>query len=357
MKNTWNSQIVGRIPNSNDLKINIGINDFGKEVIENSKIEIKNILSWKSKKKLLIIWPCSADFEESLLEYGSFIKSLRDKYSSNIEIVMRFYTGKPRTIWWWKWLSNSNPWDEANIVDWITNSRILAIKLIEMWIPLADEMLHPQLSSFFDDIYSYLAIWARSTENQYHREVASWSDIPIGFKNPTSGDIETMVNSISAWQNPSDYTLWDDIYKSSWNNFSHGILRWWRIGWKNFSNYWTDDISLLGDMLTKWKVKNPAFIVDTNHENSNKDHKKQIKIMKSVFDNLKILSNDNSDVLEFFKWFMVESYLFEWRQNWTDSEQDLVKWLSLTDPCIWKEQTEEFVYQLSENIKKLNQSD
>lgn len=344
MKLTW------KLPSEVEVKESHPLTEESEKTIRDSRKELSHILTGKSDKKVLIIGPCSADYIEPLSKYAEKISEFRKKYWDKIEIIMRFYTWKPRTVWWWKWLSNSTPGGEANISKWIMESRELAVYLIEKYkIPLADEMLHPQFANLFNDIYTYLAIWARSTENQYHREVASWLEpIAIWFKNPTSWDIQTMVNSILAWQKASSFTIWDSIYDSSWNNLSHWILRWWRINDINISNF--DIESLRKTHLTlieKWVI-NPWFIVDTNHENSNKRYKEQINIMIAVLESISKLKNEWINISDTFKWFMVESYLFDGRQDWPkdNNPNSITKWLSLTDPCIWIDETERFIEEM-----------
>lgn len=346
---TLNSKLVAKLPTAQEIKQEFPLTSTWKKVVSHSRDEIGKILSGKSKKKILIIGPCSADFQDSLQTYARFISDARSLYSDKIEIVMRFYTWKPRTVWGWKWISNSAPGDKPDIARWIIDSRNLAITLIEKYkIPLADEMLHPQLVNMFDDIYSYQAIWARSTENQYHREVASGVDFPIWFKNSTSWDIDVMTNSIAAGQTPSSYVVWDTVYDSRWNNFSHGILRWWRVNGVNHSNYSEHDLLHTSQLLIKKWIKNPGFIIDTNHENSNKKYESQIDIMMEVFDTIEKLMTKWIDVSEHFKWFMTESYLVDGRQDWPkdDDESKIVRGCSLTDPCIWLEKTKLFLEEM-----------
>ncbi len=348
-----NNKLIWKLPTHLEIKDELPLSQDWKKVVENAKNEVKKIIWWNTNKKVIILWPCSADFKESLEEYASFISEMREKYNDKIEIIMRFYTWKPRTIWGWKWLSNSRPGEDANIVRWIMDSRELAINLIEKYkVPLADEMLHPQLYGMFSDIYSYLAIWARSSENQWHREVASGSSIPSGFKNPQSWDIDVMTNSIKAWQTASTYTIMDSVYESTWNMYSHWILRWWRMNNENFSNYGMDELELTWNFLIKKWITNPAFIVDTNHENSNKQFEKQIEIMMAVFDNIEKLKNKWVDITPYFKWFMTESYIYDWRQDWPkdDDASKITKWCSLTDPCIWLEKTRVFLEEMYNRI-------
>lgn len=309
---------IWKISQIKNLKKSFFLSKEWKTKVKKSRKILEDILLGKSEKKILIIGPCSIDFNTSIFEYAFFLNELKEKYSDKLEIIMRFYTGKPRSTIWWKWILHSKPWKEANLKTWIKYSRSLAIELIEKYnMNLADELLYPELSSRLWDLYSYMAIWARSSENQFHREVASWLPFPIWIKNPCSWDIITMNNWVLAAKNSSTYLLERNIYETSGNSFTHGILRWWR-DWPNYK-----------------EAKNitSPIIVDCNHSNSWKKPEKQIEIMKETM----WYKNKN------IKWFMVESYLYEWRQ---DYKKWLKKWLSLTDPCIWKEKTQEFIEKL-----------
>jgi 3-deoxy-7-phosphoheptulonate synthase len=349
------------------IKTHIPISTAWQEIVQNSTYRLKSIFSWKSNRKALIIWPCSADFEESLYEYAEFIASLREQYSDKIEFIMRFYTGKPRTVWGWKGLQNSNPWEEPDMIEGIKNSRRIAINIIEKyWLPLADEMLHSSLADYFNDIYSYLAVWARSTENQSHREVWSGLEMPVGYKNPTSWDIKTMTNSIRAAQTPSTYHILKQVYNSSGNSFAHGILRGWNIpNFDMLSNEEKEAIQNIYGANEKWVfpnyslkyiqqafnltqkgVKNPWIIIDGNHDNSWKVPEKQIEIIKSVFESIK----GNKELENFVKWFMVESYLYDGRQEYDPNESLIIKWKSLTDPCIGKKWTKKLIKEIYKNI-------
>jgi len=370
---------------SKKIPIDIDQKDF----ISKSTNSIKDILSWKSSKKILIIWPCSADFEQSLYEYAKNISIFREEYWDKLEIVMRFYTWKPRTIWWWKGLINSFPWEKPDLNKWLLKTREIALNIIKKYkIPLADEMLYPDLSQRFQDIYSYMALWARSSENQFHREVASWLNIPIWIKNSTSWDIESMINSIKASRQPSVYNINSKIYNTSWNLYTHWILRWGRLGANVYNKILKNNINDIYNILkTKNSIEiqkdeifellktdksiniknfdlidmeffynyinknwdNISFLVDCNHENSNKNHLEQIEVVKSVFKNLDILKNKWIDIYKYFKWFMVESYLYDWRQDF-DSVNNCKKWLSLTDPCIWIKNTQKLIKEIYNSI-------
>lgn len=325
---------IWKLSQTKRLKKQISLNKYWKQKIKESRNRIQDILLWKSDRKLLIIWPCSVDFEESIFEYASFIKELKEKYSDKLEIVMRFYTGKPRTTVWWKGLSYSNPWEEVNIRKQINKCRNIAIRLIQDYdMSLADELLYPELSSKFWDLYSYMAVWARSSENQLHREVSSWLWFPIWLKNPTSWDLNIAVNSLKASLLPHEYILERNIYKTSGNPYSHIILR----GWNIWPNYKEEDLKKTSELMDKSVIKDKSIIIDCNHDNSKKDHLKQIEILKEVM-------NQKNEII---KGFMIESYLHDWKQNF---EKWCKKWLSLTDPCIWKENTKKLIEILHNNI-------
>lgn len=313
---------IWKLPQVKNLRKSLFLSKTWRQKVKESISRLQNIISWKLDKKILIIWPCSADFDSSLFEYAWFLKEMKEKYSDKLEIVMRFYTGKPRTTVWWKGILHSEPGKSADLKSWIKHSRKTAIKLIEDYnMSLADELLYPELSSRLWDLYSYMAIWARSTENQFHREVASWLIFPVWIKNPTSWDLSIMNNSIIAAKASSNYVMERVIYETSGNSSAHGILRWWST-WPNFSEA---------------KDYSSPLIVDCNHENSGKDPNKQIEIMKEVM----WYKNDN------IKGFMVESYLFDGRQDYSGTCK---KWLSLTDPCTGKENTKKFIKELYDLI-------
>lgn len=341
-------KLIWKLLSPYDLKNKIPLSESWSQSVDKNRQELKDIITWKSDKKILIIWPCSADFEDSLMKYAWFLSEMQKKVEDKIKIVMRFYTGKPRTVWGWKWLQNSSPWEIPNLVTWIENSRKIAVNIIERYnLPLADELLHPQLIEHIEDIYSYFAIWARSSENQFHREVASGISFPVWLKNPTSGDIKFMINSIQASLAPSVYAIWNSVYETTWNNYSHGILRWW----SNWPNYELENIKQVYDLMNERKIKNKALIIDTNHDNSWKKYERQNQIMWEVMTSI----SGKKELSNLVKWFMVESYLFDDRQDLPCYPRawhgELKHWLSLTDPCIWKEKTEKLIMDLYEMIK------
>ncbi len=331
---------IRTLPTVEEIKNKYPLSNDWKSVVSQWIQDFQNILSWKDKRKVLVIWPCSADFEESLCKYAEFLAKLNEKYSDKILFLMRFYTGKPRTVGWWKWLSYSNPWEEPDLIKWMENTRRIAVKLIETYkIPLAEEMLHPEMSDYFDDIYSYQVVWARSVENQYHREVMSGIDCPAWLKNHTLWDLQFMVNAIAAANLPSSYvTALGEVYETSGNEYAHwihrGAERWG-------TNYDLESIQTSYDLMCKRNVINKAVVVDCNHDNSKKQPLMQTEIMTAALDAI----SWNDILTEFVKGFMIESYLYDGRQDVEDFST-VKKWLSMTDPCIGKEGTKNLVERL-----------
>lgn len=347
-------EVLWPIISAEALKEKVPITDKAQIVIDETKAEVQAVLDGRSNKKIMVVWPCSADFEDSLLEYAARLKTLKEEYGDQFVFVMRFYTWKPRTVGWWTWINSWPLWEIASwewsdsLNKWLEYSRKLAIKLMEeSWIGLADEMLHPHFYNHFDDIYSYLAVWARTTESPDHRQIASFSDIPFWMKNWTDWSVKTWVNSVEAAQMKYVLWVWNTAYQSNWNEYAHLVLRWGNW-WK--SNYQIEFIQeAYDDMIARW-IENPAVIIDLNHENSWKNPLKQIEIMKEVIASLEW----NEDLQRFVKWFMIESYIFDGRQD-IPADGDMTKvthWKSLTDPCLGIDWTEKLFEEALRLLKK-----
>ena len=329
-----------KLPKEKEIKKKLPLKNWEKKIIQKQIKEIKEILKRKSKKKLLIIWPCSLDFEDSILEYAKKLKKLADKVKDKILIIMRCYNAKPRTTVWWKgilynWKFNSN-W---NIIDWIYFSRNLFLKIIKIWLPIANEMLYTDIIPYYDDLLSYVVIWARNSENQQHREVASWLKIPVWFKNPTSGDFDIATNNIIAASNSNQSLIQWKFWITNWNPYSHIVIRWQKNDWISKSHIFQTSINKIDKYLKNKKLKS-MYIIDTNHDNSNQDWRKQNEIMKKI---MKLKTNN-------ITWYMTESYLFDWNQK--ISIKEIEKWkiikhgLSLTDWCIWWRKTKSLIEEL-----------
>ena len=336
---------VGKLPSVESIKDTYTLSSVWKEVVSKGIEDFQKILRWEDSRKVLVIWPCSADFEESLEEYAQFLVWLNEKYWDKILFLMRFYTGKPRTVGWWKGLSYSTPGEEPDLIKWLENTRRIAIKLIEKYrIPLAEEMLHPEMSDYFDDIYSYQVVGARSLENQYHREVMSGINCPAGLKNHTLWDLQFMVNAIAAATLPSSYVtaLWE-VYETTGNSYAHWIHRGAERG---ETNYNLGSILESYNLMEEKNIENKAIIIDCNHDNSKKNPEKQIQIMSEVMQN----TSSQPEVYDFVKWFMIESYIYDGRQDVKDFST-VKKGLSMTDPCIGLEATEMLVRELYSLVK------
>jgi len=309
--------------------------DLKKQVAKDTK-EVQDILSWKDSRKLLIIWPCSMDFREPILEYAKRLKKISDKVDDKIKVVMRAYSAKPRTTVWWKGVQFSGEfWSDSCVSNWLIYSRELMIDILKIWLPIADELLYPSRLWYFKDLISYFAIWARSSENQSHREISSLLDIPVWLKNPTSWDLVVAVNSLIAARSDQHITFWWDEWDTDWNKSSHIILRWKNFMWKSEPNYSKENVDLVEELMNKKWLKS-KIIIDLNHENSWKQCLEQPRILNESLENWEIIA-----------WFMCESYLVDWNQSAKeDNVEAIEKWKSITDPCLWWEKTEEMVNDL-----------
>jgi len=320
----------------------LNINEKEKNIIKTFRKQISDILVWKDKRKLIIIWPCSVDFEESIIEYAKKLKEISDDVKDKLLIVMRTYTAKPRTTVWWKWvLYNWELWKQWNLRDWILFVRKLYKKITEIWLPIADEMLYPSLTAINSEYLSYLAIWARSSENQEHREVASLFNIPVWIKNNTAWNIKRTVDSLESVQASHQVHLNWGFYQSDWNKLSHIILRGYNDWYKSFSNIKEWEIERYLEEINKRKLINNWIIIDANHDNSWKNISNQIE-------NIKFITYLLNTRFPLIKWYMVESYLHSWNQKINST--NLIKWKSITDPCISIIDTENIIKYIYKKI-------
>ncbi len=308
--------------------------------------EVAKVFNGESNKKLLIIGPCSADNEDSVLDYAERLAKIKDEVSEKIIIIPRVYTNKPRTTGdgYKGMLHQPDPEKKSDMLAGIIAIRHLHRRVIEeTGMFTADEMLYPENYQYLKDLLSYVAIGARSVENQQHRLVSSGIDIPVGMKNPTGGDISVMLNSVMAAQHPHTflYRGWEVV--SSGNPLAHSILRGYvnKHG-ESMSNYHYEDIEHLCQEYSKRGLTNPALIVDCNHANSGKRYKEQLRIAFEVLHSCSL----NTDIAKIFKGFMVESYIEEGCQKIGDG----VYGKSITDPCIGWADTEKFIYTMAEKL-------
>ena len=306
--------------------------------------EIRKIFEGKEDKLVLVIGPCSADNEDSVLDYISRLAKLQEKVSDKIFIIPRIYTNKPRTTGdgYKGMLHQPDPNLAPNLLKGIVSIRELHMRALkETGFSCADEMLYPDNYRYLNDILAYVAIGARSVENQEHRLTASGLDIPVGMKNPTSGDISVMMNSITAAQHSHEFIYRGWAVSSAGNPYAHAILRGY-VDEKGHSypNYHYEDLISLSNIYAEKKLMNPALIVDTNHANSGKKFEEQIRIAKEVIMNCKY----SADIKKLEKGFMIESYIEDGSQKIGDG----IYGKSITDPCLGWNKTERLVLDLAD---------
>lgn len=306
--------------------------------------QIRGVLEGKIKKFLLIIGPCSADREDAVLEYATRLRAVQEKVSDKLILVPRIYTNKPRTTGagYKGMLHQSDPHRAPDMFRGLISIRRLHIRCLEeSGFSGADEMLYPENHRYLADILSYVAVGARSAENQQHRLTASGLDVPVGFKNPTSGDLSVMLNAVTAAQSPHDFSYGGFEVQSTGNPLAHAILRGSvnRFG-TNLPNYHYEDLTELSDLYENSSLRNPAVIVDANHSNSGKRYEEQPRIAKEILHSMK----HNAGVARLVKGVMIESYLQDGCQKITES----VYGKSITDPCLGWEKSERLIYEIAE---------
>ena len=307
--------------------------------------QILDIFTGKSDKFVVIVGPCSADNEDSVCEYVERLAKINDEVSDRLMIIPRIYTNKPRTTGegYKGMLHQPQPDQAPDLLAGIIAIRKMHIRAIqESGLTSADEMLYPENRSYLDDILSYEAIGARSVENQQHRLTASGMDIPVGMKNPTSGDFSVMLNSVIAAQSSHTFIYRGMDVSTDGNDLAHVILRGGvdKYGTCN-PNYHYEDLMRLLTMYEEKHLANPAAIVDANHSNSNKQFKEQIRIVSEVLHS----RNYNPRLKTLIKGVMIESYLEEGCQS---IGTDRIYGKSITDPCLGWEDTEKLLYKIAE---------
>jgi 3-deoxy-7-phosphoheptulonate synthase len=306
--------------------------------------QIKAILSGEDDRLLIIIGPCSADNEKSVLDYISRLKSVDEKVKDKLMIVPRIYTNKPRTTGngYKGMLHQPDPNHNSDTLKGIIAIRSLHMKALrDIGYTCADEMLYSENHRYLSDLLSYVAVGARSSEDQQHRLTASGLDIPVGMKNPTGGDISVMLNSITAGQHPHTFIYRGWEVESAGNPYTHAILR----GYMNkhgqaIPNYHYEDLIHLCEVYTEEKFKNPAVIIDTNHSNSGKQYLEQTRIAKEILHSCR----HSSDVKKIVKGLMIESYI----EDGACSPKEHIYGKSITDPCLGWEKTERLLLDLAD---------
>lgn len=333
------------LPSPQELKAEYPLSDKLKELKKNRDEEIRKIFTGESDKFAVIIGPCSADNEEAVCEYVNRLAGVNGKVSEKLVLIPRIYTNKPRTTGegYKGMLHQPEPDKAPDLYAGILAIRRLHLRAMEeSGLTAADEMLYPENRSYLDDILSYEAIGARSVENQQHRLTASGMDIPVGMKNPTSGDLSVMLNSVIAAQHGHRFIYRGLDVTTEGNELAHVILRGGVDKYGTcIPNYHYEDCIRLLELYEKKELKNPAAVIDVNHSNSNKKCREQIRIVSEILHSRKT----NTDLKKLIKGVMIESYLVEGRQNISD---DMTYGMSITDPCIGWEDTEKLLYKIAE---------
>ena len=306
--------------------------------------QITRIITGESDKLMLVIGPCSADREDAVMDYIGRLREVQEKVKDRIVIVPRIYTNKPRTTGagYKGLLHQPDPEQKSDMLQGVIAIRRLHMRAInETGFSCADEMLYPENHRFLSDLLSYVAVGARSVENQQHRLTASGLDLPVGMKNPTSGDLSVMMNSITAAQSSHTFIYRNWEVESTGNPLAHAILRGY-VDSKgvNHPNYHYEDLIRLVELYADSKLANPAVIVDTNHSNSGKKYLEQIRIAKEIIHS----ARHNDDIHRLVKGLMIESYIEDGSQKSCDG----VYGKSITDPCLGWEKTERLIYDIAE---------
>lgn len=334
------------LPAPDEIKKEIPLSKAAHDAKAKRDGEIKNIFKGEDDRLLLIIGPCSADREEPVIDYIHRLARLQEKVSDKILMVPRIYTNKPRTTGdgYKGMVHQPNPDDKPDMLKGLKAIRHLHIRAItETGLSSADEMLYPENYSYLSDVLSYVAIGARSVEDQQHRLVSSCVDVPVGMKNPTSGDISVMLNSITAATHPQTFIYRGLEVVTDGNPFAHAVLRGSTDSkGRSVPNYHYEDICRLYDEYSARNLKNMGLIIDTNHSNSGKQYIEQIRICMDVLHSCRL----NNDVRSLVKGFMIESYIEDGSQPVTGT----VYGKSITDPCLGWDKTERLVLSIADAI-------
>ncbi len=340
-----NMEFYRKLPIPKDIKEQFPLTKSAKEALDARVCDIKKILSGESDKFMLIIGPCSADREDAVLDYIYRLREVEERVRDKLIIVPRIYTNKPRTTGegYKGMLHQPDPNQEPDMLKGIIAIRQLHMKAIcETGFGCADEMLYPENYRYLSDLLAYVAVGARSVEDQQHRFTASGFDIPAGMKNPTSGDISVMMNSIKAAQSSHIFLYRGWEVKTQGNEYAHAILRGYvdKQG-KSHPNYHYEDLYDLYETYMASGLENPAVIVDTNHSNSGKKYLEQVRIAKEILHSCRY----SADIHKIVKGLMVESYLEDGAQKICDNS---IYGKSVTDPCLGWEKTERLIYDIAE---------
>ncbi len=334
-----------KIPEPEEIKAEMPLPEELKKLKEDRDKLVADVITGASDKMLVIVGPCSAHAEEPVLDYVRRLGALNDEVKDRLVLVPRIYTNKPRTkgVGYKGMFSQPDPKKGEDILKGIFAIRDLNIRAMrESGLTAADEMLYPANYSYVDDLLSYVAVGARSCENQLHRLVSSGVDVSVGIKNPMSGSVLVMLNSIYAAQSGQVFKLNGWQVKTGGNPLAHAILRGAVDGYGNdIPNFHYETVMQVADGYAKSGLKNPAIIIDANHSNSGKKCRQQIRICEEVMQN-RLYDNDFKKIV---KGFMIESFIEEGNQK-----EDEVYGKSITDPCLGWEDTRRLILDIAAKV-------
>ena len=333
-----------KLPIPKEIKEMYPISPDGAAAKRRNDEVIRAVLSGESDKLLVVIGPCSADREDAVIEYISRLRPLQERVADKIVIVPRIYTNKPRTTGagYKGMLHQPNPQAQSDMLRGLISIRKLHMRAInETGFSCADEMLYPEHHRFLDDVLSYVAVGARSVEDQQHRLVASGLDVPVGMKNPTGGDLSVMMNALKAAQSGHMFIYRNWEVESKGNPFAHAILRGYVDSHGiTHPNYHYEDLAHLCALYKESGLSNPAVLIDTNHCNSGKKFGEQVRISKEVLHS----TRHSEEIHALVKGLMIESYLVDGCQK----PEEGVYGKSITDPCLGWEKTERLILDLAD---------
>lgn len=337
-------EFIRKLPTPAEIKEMLPLSEELAEMKARRDAEITAVLTGESSKFLVIIGPCSADNEDSVCDYVNRLAKVSEKVKDKLILIPRIYTNKPRTTGeGYKGIVHQpDPEKKPDFLAGLMAMRKMHIRaMAETGLTAADEMLYPENYRYLSDILSYVAIGARSVEDQHHRLTVSGFDVAAGMKNPTSGDLSVMLNSVYAAQHPHSFIYRGWEVNTTGNPLAHTILRGaTNKHGNNIPNYHYEDLNLLLEMYNKMDLKNPACVIDANHSNSGKKFEQQIRIVKEVMHSRKF----SPDIHKLVKGVMIESYIEEGCQKVGGG----VYGKSITDPCLGWADSERLIYEIAE---------
>lgn len=346
-----NYQILQKLPDKQKLLDKYPVSTAAKHKILQDRQEIKNIISGNDDRLIIIVGPCSAWPAQAVIEYAHKLQEFNQKLHKKLKIIMRMYTQKSRTTNGWAGAINQpNPFLKPNLEEGLYYSRKMMLDVINLGLPIADECLFTHNSHTFEELLSWFAIGARSSENHEHRIFASKASCPVGMKNPTHGALEIAINSVIAAQSPHIGVINNEVVQTFGNPYAHLVLR----GSDKKPNYSLANLVIIEQYMRKYSIQNPAVIIDASHDNSYINNKKnpqeQISVILNTLKNIK----DTPKIKNLVKGFMIESYLKAGNQNISSCDEATIDLggLSITDPCLGWDDTKNLLNDIYNSLTK-----